>query len=213
MRALIVVDIQNDFLPGGALAVPQGDEVIPVINSLLPRFHLVVATRDWHPANHGSFADNHPGKRPGDMVELGGVPQVLWPAHCVQHTRGAEFAPGLDTSYIQHIVYKGTDPDIDSYSTFFDNAHRRETSLDAYLRAHDIYEIYLAGLAADYCVLYSVRDACHLGYHTFVIQDACRGIDLHPGDTERAYAEMHERGAMVFDSYEVGKEDVGQEAA
>lgn len=204
MRALNVTDIQNDFLPDGALAVPDGDAIIPVVNAVMPRFELVVATKDWHPANHGSFASNHPGKQPGDMIELGGVPQILWPPHCVQHTPGAEFAPGLDTSPIAHIIYKGTDPLIDSYSGFFDNAHQRETGLDAYLREHEVTELYLVGLATDYCVLYTALDARQLGYAVYLIEDGCRGLNVHPGDIARAIGAMREAGVVVLQSEEEG---------
>ncbi|HEY3416635.1 MAG TPA: bifunctional nicotinamidase/pyrazinamidase [Armatimonadota bacterium] len=205
MRTLIVVDIQNDFLPGGALPVAQGDQVIPVANRLMPAFDLVVATKDWHPANHGSFASTHPGTQPGDIVELGGVPQILWPDHCVQDTWGAEFGPGLQTDAIDHLVYKGTDPEIDSYSTFYDNAWQRATGLHDYLRERGVREIHLLGLATDYCVLYSVRDARKLGYTVFVVQDGCRGIDLHPGDVDRAFAEMREIGATLVWSNELAE--------
>src|SRR5258707_9795427 len=132
MNALILVDIQNDFLPGGALAVPEGDFMVPVVNALQPRFDLVVATQDWHPANHGSFAANHPGKKPGDVVQLKKLAQILWPVHCVQNTRGAEFAPTLMLNRVNKVFKKGTDADIDSYSGFFDNGHSRDTGLAAY---------------------------------------------------------------------------------
>ena len=134
MKALIIVDLQNDFLPGGALPVPHGDEVIPLANELQRRFDLVVATKDWHPPDHGSFAANHPGKKPGDRIILDGIEQILWPVHCVQNTHGAEFAASFDTSRIAHVFHKGIDPLIDSYSTFFDNAHRRHTGLADYLK-------------------------------------------------------------------------------
>jgi len=197
MRTLVVVDIQNDFLPGGALAVPRGDEVIEPINRLQQAFDLVVATQDWHPPNHGSFATSHPGKKPGDHVVLGGVDQVLWPPHCVQGTHGAAFAPGLDTSRFAKVFRKGVDPDIDSYSTFFDNAHKRSTGLEAWLRERGVEEVWLAGLATDYCVLYSVRDARRLGFRTFVVREGCRAIELEPGDEARAWEEMEALGAHV----------------
>ena len=205
MRAINLTDIQRDFVPGGALAVPEGDAVIPVVNALTPRFDLVVATKDWHPADHGSFAVNHPGKHPGEMIELGGQPQLLWPAHCIQGSAGAEFAGGLDTSHIANIIYKGTNPLIDSYSGFFDNGHWQSTGMDAYLRAQGVTELYLVGLATDYCVLYTVLDARQLGYTTYVVTDGCRGLNVHPGDTERAYARMREVGAFIINSEEVGR--------
>jgi len=203
MRAINITDIQRDFLPGGALAVPEGDQVIPVVNALTPRFELVVATKDWHPANHGSFASNHPGKQVGDIVDLGGLPQILWPPHCVQGTPGAEFADALDTSRIAQVIYKGTNPQIDSYSGFFDNAHRQSTGMDDYLRAHGVTELFLVGLATDYCVLYTALDACGLGYTTYVIADGCRGLDLQPGDLQHAYAQMLAAGAVILQSDEV----------
>ena len=203
MKALIIVDLQNDFLPGGALAVPRGDEVIPLANELQRRFDLVVATQDWHPPNHGSFAANHPGKKPGDRVMLDGIEQILWPVHCVQETHGAEFAASFDTSRIAHVFHKGTDPRIDSYSTFFDNAHRRETGLADYLKERSIRNIYLMGHALDYCVKYSTLDARQLGFNAHVILDGCRGIDLEPGDVDRALNEMKRIGAILLQSREL----------
>jgi nicotinamidase/pyrazinamidase len=200
---LIIVDLQNDFLPGGALAVPHGDEVIRVANELQQTFELLLATKDWHPPDHGSFATNHPGKKPGDRVILDGIEQILWPVHCVQNTHGAEFAPSFDTSQIAHVFHKGTDPMIDSYSTFFDNAHRRHTGLAHYLEKRGIKDIYLMGLALDYCVKYSTLDACELGLNTHVIVDGCRGIDLEPGDIDRALDEMKRTGAVLLKSSEL----------
>lgn len=203
MKALVLVDIQNDFLPGGALEVPQGDEVIPVANRIQPDFDLVVATQDWHPPDHGSFAANHPGKRPGAVIELDGLEQILWPVHCVQGTPGAELAPGLDTSRVQCVFRKGTDPRIDSYSALFDNAHRRSTGLGDSLRIRGVEAVYLVGLATDYCVKYSALDAAELGFRTFVVEDGCRGIDLEPGDVERALDEMRKAGVTVLRSDEL----------
>jgi nicotinamidase/pyrazinamidase len=200
MKALIIVDLQNDFLPGGALPVPQGDEVISLANELQRRFDLVVATQDWHPPEHGSFAANHPGKKPGDRIILDGIEQILWPVHCVQNTFGAEFAAAFDTSRIAHVFHKGIDPRIDSYSTFFDNAHRRHTGLADYLKKRGIKDIYLMGLALDYCVKYSTLDARQLGLNTHVIVDGCRGIELEPGDIERALDEMKRTGAVLLKS-------------
>lgn len=203
MKALILVDLQNDFLPGGALAVPHGDEVIPVADELQQRFDLVVATKDWHPPDHGSFAANHPGKKPGDRIILDGIEQILWPVHCVQNSYGAEFAPSFDTSRIAHVFQKGTDRNIDSYSTFFDNAHRRHTGLAHYLDTRGIKDIYLMGLALDYCVKYSTLDARHLGLNTYVIVDGCRGIELELGDIARALEEMKGAGAVLLKSSEL----------
>jgi nicotinamidase/pyrazinamidase len=203
MNALIIVDLQNDFLPGGALPVPRGDEVIPLANELQPRFDLVVATQDWHPPDHGSFAANHKGKKPGDRIILDGTEQILWPVHCVQNTQGAEFAPAFDTNRIARVFHKGIDPLIDSYSTFFDNAHRRHTGLADYLKERSIDDIYLLGLALDYCVKYSALDARQLGLNTRVIVDGCRGIELEPGDIGRALDEMKRAGAVLLKSPEL----------
>ena len=203
MKALIIVDLQNDFLPGGALPVPHGNEVIPVANKLQRHFELVLATKDWHPADHGSFAANHKGKKPGDRILLDGIEQILWPVHCVQNTRGAEFAPSFDTSRIIHVFHKGIDPKIDSYSTFFDNAHRRHTGLAHYLEKRGIKDVYLMGLALDYCVKYSALDARHLGFNTHVILDGCRGIELESGDIDRALNEMKSAGAVLLKSTEL----------
>ena len=203
MKTLIIVDLQNDFLPGGALPVPRGDEVIPLANELQPRFDLVLATQDWHPPDHGSFAANHPGKKPGDRIMLDGIEQILWPVHCVQHTEGAEFTASFDTSRIARVFHKGTERNIDSYSTFFDNAHRRHTGLAHYLQKRGIKDIYLMGLALDYCVKYSALDARHLGLNTHVILDGCRGIELEAGDIDRALDEMKRAGAILLKSSEL----------
>jgi nicotinamidase/pyrazinamidase len=200
MNALIIVDLQNDFLPGGALAVPGGEEVIPLANELQRRFDVVLATQDWHPPDHRSFVANHPGKKPGDRIMLDGIEQILWPVHCVRNTRGAEFAPSFDTKRIDHVFHKGIDPRIDSYSTFFDNAHRRSTGLADYLEDRAIKDIYLLGLALDYCVKYSALDARQLGLNTHVILDGCRGIDLHPEDVDLALKEMKAAGAAIVQS-------------
>ncbi len=203
MNTLILVDLQNDFCPGGALAVPEGDAVIPVANALQPRFDAVVATQDWHPPNHGSFAVNHPGKKIGDVTELDGLEQILWPVHCVQGTPGAELHPRLDRSRIAHLVRKGTDPTLDSYSGFFDNAHRKSTGLADYLKGRGVSEVFVCGLATDYCVKFTALDAVDLGFTTTLIRDACRGIDQQPGDVERAIAEMQQRGVLVLESSDV----------
>ena len=203
MNALILVDLQNDFLPGGALAVPHGDEVIPIANQLQQSFDLVLATQDWHPPYHCSFAASHPGKKPGDRIILDGIEQILWPVHCVQNTRGAEFAASFDTTRIAQVFHKGTERNIDSYSTFFDNAHRRHTGLAHYLEKRGVKELYLMGLALDYCVKYSTLDARHLGLNTHVIVDGCRGIDLEAGDIARALEEMKQAGAVFVKSTEL----------
>lgn len=200
MKALLLVDIQNDFLPGGALAVPDGDAVIPVANALQGEFETVVATQDWHPANHGSFAASHYGCSPGDVVELDGLEQILWPVHCVQDEPGSALAADLDTRGVKEVFFKGTDPLIDSYSAFADNAQRRSTGLGEYLERRGVEEIYILGLATDYCVLFSVLDACRVGFRTFVVVDGCRGVDLKQGDSERAFQAMADAGAQLIRS-------------
>lgn len=198
MNALILVDLQNDFVPGGALPVPEGDLVVPLANGLQARFDLVVATQDWHPANHGSFAANHPGKQPGDVVDLNGLSQVLWPVHCVQGTPGAAFARGLDSRRIVRVFQKGTDPAIDSYSGFFDNGHRKATGLGDFLQGRKVGEVFVAGLATDYCVKFSALDAVALGFKTHFLEEASRGVNLKPGDVARAIAEMKQAGVTVW---------------
>jgi nicotinamidase/pyrazinamidase len=203
MKALILVDIQNDFCPGGALAVPKGDEVVAVANRLIPRFPLVVATQDWHPADHGSFAANHPGAAPYQMSELSGLPQVLWPVHCVQDTAGAAFHPALDRKAIRRIFPKGTDATVDSYSGFFDNGRRKGTGLGEYLKAEQVDEVAVLGLATDYCVKATVLDALGLGLKVTLVSDGCRAVDIQAGDGERAIAEMSKAGAKVCTSQEL----------
>jgi nicotinamidase/pyrazinamidase len=198
MKALLLVDLQNDFLPGGALGVSEGDQVIQVANRLQRRFELVVATQDWHPPDHGSFAANHPGKHPGEIIELHGLSQILWPVHCVQNTPGAAFAPGLDTSRFARVFRKGTDPKIDSYSTFYDNGHRRATGLGDFLRARKVTDLFIAGLATDYCVKFSALDAMALGLRVHVLANACRGVNLSPGDVAQAVAEMKKAGVEII---------------
>ena len=203
MNSLIVVDLQHDFCPGGALAVAQGDAVVPVIDAILPAFDCVVATQDWHPANHASFAVNHAGARVGDVIEVGGVPQVLWPAHCVQNTQGAAFHRQFDTSGLDGVFQKGLDPNVDSYSGFFDNGHRRSTGLADYLNGRGIGTVYLCGLATDYCVKATALDALALGFETFVIADACRGVNLQAGDDARALAQIAQAGGKIISSGEI----------
>jgi nicotinamidase/pyrazinamidase len=176
MDALILVDIQNDFLPGGALAVPRGDEIIPVVNRLQERFGLVVATQDWHPAGHASFASSHPGKNVFDAVMIDGVEQILWPDHCVQGSRGAELAKAFNTNRVEAIFRKGTDPAIDSYSAFYDNGRRKSTGLEGYLKWKKVDRVFLAGLAADFCVCYSLMDALAVGFRAALIKDGTRAI-------------------------------------
>src|SRR5262245_46572725 len=203
MKALILTDIQNDFIPGGALPVPDGDQIVPVANRLQRLFDVVVATQDWHPPNHGSFAANHRDKKPGDIIELDGLPQVLWPVHCVQNTAAAAFVRELETSRIAGIFFKGTDPTVDSYSGFFDNAHRKATGLGQFLADRRIKEVYIAGLATDYCVKFTALDAADLGFKTHIIEDACRGINLNPGDVDTALEELKRTGIAVVRSTEM----------
>src|SRR5580700_3004969 len=164
MKALIIVDMQNDFMPEGALGVSSAHEIVPIINKLIVRFSLVVATQDWHPLDHVSFASSHANKKAGDIVQVGEIDQILWPMHCVRNTQGAELIPSLDKRSIASFFYKGTDKNIDSYSAFFDNARRKSTGLADYLKSRGVSEIYLAGLTTDYCVLYSAFDAIDLGF-------------------------------------------------
>jgi nicotinamidase/pyrazinamidase len=200
MRALVLVDLQYDFLPGGALAVANGDETIKVATRLMPRFDTVVATQDWHPRDHKSFAANNPGKQVGELSELDGLPQVMWPVHCVQGTRGADLHDDLERSKITAVFRKGIDPTIDSYSGFFDNGHRKATGLDAWLKQKKITKLFVLGLATDYCVKFTVLDARQLGYETVLVEDGCRGVNLQPGDDAAAIAEMTAAGATVTTS-------------
>ena len=186
MKAFLVVDIQNDFMPGGALIVPGADEVVPMINRLIEKFPLVVASQDWHPSDHVSFH-----------------PQGVWPVHCVRYTPGAELVPQLNKKNIASCFFKGTDREIDGYSAFFDNAHLKSTGLSEFLFSRQVDEIYIAGVATDYCVLYSTLDALELGFSVVVIIDACRPINLKPGDGEHALAKMVEQGAKLMLSSDV----------
>lgn len=193
-RALIIVDVQYDFLQGGSLEVEDGDAIIPVINHLSESrdYDLVVATQDWHPPNHGSFASNHPGSSPFDEGELGGMPQIFWPDHCVQGTSGAEIHKNLDMRPVEAIFRKGMDPDIDSYSGFFDNGHKKDTGLRHYLAGRGIEEVHVCGLAADICVYFTAKDALELGFKTRVIEAATRPIDAQK--FEQIKTELAEKG-------------------
>ena len=203
MRALVLVDLQYDFMPGGALAVPRGDETVAIANRVLPHFNVVAATQDWHPRDHGSFAANHPGKKEYDVVELGGVSQVLWPVHCVQESRGAQLHDELDRTKVT-VFRKGTDRDVDSYSGFFDNGKRRATGLDAWLRERWITRVYIMGLATDYCVKATALDARELGFEVWLIEDGCRAVDVQKGDGERALMQMRGAGVNVIESGSIG---------
>ncbi|MCX7982437.1 MAG: bifunctional nicotinamidase/pyrazinamidase [Syntrophales bacterium] len=196
MKALIIVDLQKDFLPGGRLPVPRGDEIVESINGIVDKFDLVVATQDWHPSNHLSFASNHPGKKPFDKVTLDGIEQILWPDHCVQGSEGAGFAAHFDERRVEAIFRKGTDPGIDSYSGFFDNGHKKSTGLKDYLLGRGVKDLYVCGLAAEYCVLYTALDAIELGFKTYYIEDLTRPID-HDA-FEQAKKAILQRGGHVL---------------
>jgi nicotinamidase/pyrazinamidase len=202
-RALVIVDIQNDFLPGGALAVTDGDAVIPLVNELQQHFELVVMTQDFHPVDHGSFAANHAGRRPYEVVDLHGLDQVLWPVHCVQGTHGAEFSKDLETDRVAKIFTKGMDAAVDSYSGFFDNGRRGSTGMGEYLKEMGVDEVFVCGLATDFCVKYTVLDALSLGFKTWLVEDASRGVNIRPGDVAQAVADMRAAGAEVAQSADI----------
>lgn len=200
MRAIILVDLQHDFLPGGALAVPHGDEVLDVALTVLPSFEHVVATQDWHPAGHESFASQHAGHDPGEVIQLHGLTQVLWPDHCVQETRGAEFALDLRGA---HVFRKGSDAQVDSYSGFFDNGKRSDTGLADHLRTNGVDHVFVMGLATDYCVKATALDAVREGFTTRLVEDGCRGVGLNDGDVEAALGEMRAAGVELWSSQRV----------
>ncbi len=179
MNALILVDIQNDFVPGGRLAVPFGDHIIPRVNSLQKAFNIVVATQDWHPFNHKSFASNHEGKRPFETIMLHGQEQVLWPDHCIQNSDGAALHSDLDMKKVDAIFRKGMEPEIDSYSGFFDNGYKKSTGLAGFLRDRKALKVFVCGLAGDFCVAYTAKDALKENFQTYIIEDATRSIDAH----------------------------------
>lgn len=201
-KALLIVDIQNDFLPNGALSIKGSDQIIPIINDLQKHFDHILATKDWHPQNHKSFAIHH-DRKSFEVIEYHGLLQELWPVHCVQNSRGAEFAATLDTKRIKQVFYKGKDPEVDSYSAFFDNAHIRSTGLLEYLNEHQIDEVFIVGLAIDYCVKYSVLDAIQHHLKVTVIKDACCGVGLQPGDIEQSWTIMEAVGARLINSKEI----------
>ena len=203
MKALLVIDLQNDFLPDGSLAVPQAGELIPIINPLMKHYDLTVATQDWHPENHGSFATNHSGKKIGDLIDLDGLPQVLWPVHCVQNSKGANFAPDLETRNFSAIFQKGLDPQIDSYSGFYDNGHRQSTGLADFFHHKQISEVHLCGVATDYCVKFSALDSLREGFKTVLLTDACRGVELNNGDIAKALEEIKNAGGQLKTSSEI----------
>lgn len=198
MKALVVIDIQNDFLPGGALQVPGSDVILPIVNAIMPCFPLVVAAQDWHPQNHASFASNHPGRRPFEQIKLDGLDQTLWPDHCVQGSPGADFAASLDTRRFEAIFRKGTDPAIDSYSSFFDNARRKSTGLADYLRGKGASDLFFCGLAGDICVFFSALDALDQGFRVNFVLDAATPLDA-VAHRERLES-LGARGARLVDS-------------
>jgi nicotinamidase/pyrazinamidase len=198
-QALVVVDVQNDFCPGGSLAVEHGDAVVPIINRLLPRFSLVVATQDWHPPGHASFASSHPGHQPLEVIDLNGIQQVLWPDHCVQGTAGADFHPRLERRAFRAIIRKGTDPLVDSYSAFRDNHREHPTGLASLLRELGVEHIVIVGLTTDYCAATSARDAVELGFEAEIWLPATRPVGAPPGYTERILAELRSLGVTLRD--------------
>jgi len=201
--ALIVVDVQNDFCPGGALAVNEGNSIVPVVNRLSPLFRCVIATQDWHPREHISFASTHPGKKPFDSINIQNIEQTLWPDHCVQGTEGADFHPHLDTKPFNLILRKGTSQNLDSYSAFFENDRITSTGLEYYLKGLGIKQVYVCGLATDVCVFYTVMDSLRLGFKTFLIEDASRGVNVPEGSLNRALDEMKKHGAKVITSQNI----------
>lgn len=202
MKALLIVDVQNDFCPGGALSVPEGDQTIPVINRLIDQFDVIIQTQDWHPNDHSSFASAHPEKNPYDIVEMKYGTQVLWPDHCIQGTDGADFHPDLNTDKTQVIIRKGFRKEIDSYSTFFENDQTTTTGLTGYLKQRGITDLYTVGLATDFCVKWSVLDGIDEGFNMHIVKDAVKGIDLD-GSVDQAWKEMKEKGVMVTSSEEI----------
>lgn len=204
-KALLLVDLQNDFMPYGSLPVPNGDQVVEIANKLMESkyFDLVIATKDWHPADHKSFAINHPDKNVGDVIELHSIKQILWPPHCVQNSKGAEFHPALKKELINKIIFKGTDPNIDSYSGFYDNGRKKSTGLANYLKESKVTNVYIMGLATDYCVKWTALDSVSSGFTTWLIIDGCRGVGLNPNDINDAISEMQRKGVAIITSSEL----------
>jgi nicotinamidase/pyrazinamidase len=201
--ALLIVDVQHDFVAGGALEVKNGDTIIHTINKLQDKFDLIVATQDWHPENHKSFASQHKKKKVGDLIKLNGIEQFLWPDHCIENTFGSELVLELNQSKIEKIIQKGNNPEIDSYSGFFENDKKTKTELDEYLLGKDVDTVYICGLATDYCVKYTAIDAAKLGYETYLIEDACKGVNINPDDSEKAISEMKKVGVIVANSKDI----------
>lgn len=201
--ALLLIDIQNDFCPGGALAVNEGDKIVSVVNELQKKFDTIIATQDWHPQDHKSFAANHEGKNIGEIIKLGDTDQILWPVHCTQNSFGAEFVKDLNTEKLTKVFQKGMNKEVDSYSGFFDNDHKSETGLNDYLKQNVIEELFITGLATDYCVKFTAKDALSLGYKVNLVLDACRGVNLSDGDVDKAVEEMKNAGANIINSNEI----------
>jgi nicotinamidase/pyrazinamidase len=201
MRALLLIDIQNDFLPGGALAVPEGDQIISIVNQIQSQFDLVIATQDWHPMHHKSFASSHPGKQVFGTVDLDGTEQVLWPDHCVQGTAGAELSPAVNWNATEAIFRKGTNLHIDSYSGFYDNGHLKSTGLAHYLKGRNVTHVYIAGLAADYCVYFTAKDALEEGFETTIIEDATRAISRE--GFVKAKKDIMDKGGHIVQSHTI----------
>lgn len=201
--ALLVVDVQNDFCPGGALAVPDGDTVVPVINRISRAFPVVVATQDWHPEGHISFASRHEGKNPFEVVEIQGPEQVLWPDHCVEGTPGADLHPELDATALRFVLRKGTNREVDSYSAFVENDRKTTTGLAGLLRELGVERVFVSGLATDVCVRATALDGRNAGFRVVVLEDACRAVDVPPGNLDRALEEMRDRGVIILHSEEL----------
>jgi nicotinamidase/pyrazinamidase len=202
-KVLLIVDVQSDFLSGGNLAVPGGDEIISLVNKLQEKFELVIATKDWHPKNHKSFASQHRNKQAGDVIILNKQKQILWPDHCVKNSFGSGFPSTLNTGKLDRIFYKGTDKNIDSYSGFLDNDKKKKTGLEEYLKQKRVQDIYIAGLATDYCVKFTALDGKTAGFNVFVIADACRGVDLNKGDVEKVFKEMEDKRVNIIKSKDI----------
>ena len=198
MKTLVIIDVQNDFMPGGALSVPEGDKIVPLINELQEKFDLVIATQDWHPEKHASFATTHKNVKEFEVIDLNGIQQVLWPEHCIRNTRGAEFYPDLKTGKIESIFRKGTDISIDSYSGFYDNANLKSTGLSGYLKEKKANELYFVGLAAEYCVKFSILDALDEGFSATLIEDGTRA--LSDDAFKNAKQDILERGGKIINS-------------
>lgn len=200
MKALLLVDVQNDFMPGGSLEVPHGDLIVPLINRLQKYFNLVVATQDWHPQNHKSFASNYANKNPFEEIDLNGMTQTLWPDHCLQGSKGAEFHPGLEVNKIAAIFRKGMDPEIDSYSGFYDNGHQVSTGLSGYLKEKGVTELHFCGLAADICVYYTIKDSLKEGFSATLIEDASRPLSIDAFTSIKS--ELRKVGVRIINSSE-----------